>query len=313
MKDPKLATLLRHDLNQLVALSELLSHASVSRAAEALDMAQPTMSKSLARLRQSFDDPLLVREGNAMHPTPFARDLAIKVQAALTSLSEIYDPPRPFDPATMQGTLRIGGNDYIQAVVGVPFMRQMREIAPYVNIAFRAVGSLYAEQLLVEERCDIVVSTAFPSVALRCQKTFSDPFVCVIDAENADVPRRLDLDGFLALPQVDVSPAGTGMLRAMLERTHRRFKNERKIVSTITSFSVLPAFLKGTNIAALIPERALRALPPGSLRRVELDFELPAYDVCIWWHSKTHTDPFLRWARNELAKVSARTGGLDPS
>jgi len=304
MKDVDIIALMSRDLNQLVALSALLTHASVTQAADELGVAQPTMSKSLARLREAFGDPLLVREGNLMHPTPFARNLAIKVQTALANLSEIYDPPRPFDPATISGVLKIGGNDYIQAVLGVPLIRRMREIAPSLNVDFRPVGAQYPEQLLTEGPCDIVISTNFPNVRLRHQNTFKDPFVCVVDAGRRNIPDRLDLDGFLKLQHVDVSPSGTGLLREMFAGAQRRFKSERRFVATVTSFLVLPEFLHGTDIAALIPERGFDVLPVGSLRKVALDFDLPAYEVSLWWHNKTHTDPLLHWARAELAAIA---------
>lgn len=309
MKEIQTVDLLMHDLNQLVVLSALLSHASVTQAADVLGVAQPTMSKYLARLRDTFKDPILVREGNVMHPTPFARDLAIKVQAALVHISEIYNPPRPFDPATISGVLKIGGNDYVQAVLGVPFMRRMRETAPLLNIEFRPVGSLYPEQLLTEGGCDIAISTNFPNMTLRHQSTFADPFVCVVDGANGDVPDRLDIDSFLALPQVDISPSGTGLLREMFARAQRRFKSERRIVATVTSFLVLPEFMRGTDIVALIPERAFDVFPAGALRKVALDFDLPAYEVSLWWHNKTHTDPLLQWARAELAATARGAAG----
>ena len=73
MKDPDLRALARKDLNQLVALAALLSASSVSRAADLLEVTQPTMSKALARLRETFDDPLLARDGRSMHLTRVPR------------------------------------------------------------------------------------------------------------------------------------------------------------------------------------------------------------------------------------------------
>jgi DNA-binding transcriptional LysR family regulator len=307
-QDVDLAVLRKQDLNLLVALLALLSKASVSQAADATGVSQPSMSKSLVRLRRAFGDPLLVRQGNAMHLTPFARGLLVNVQQALEQVAHLYEPPTPFSPQTVKGTLRLGCNDYVQAVLGVPFLRHLREKAPLLAVEFRPGGMLYPEQMLVEGGVDIVVSTDFPSMNLRRQFTFSDPFVCIADSGNTTVPERLDLERFLTLRHVDVSPSGTGLLRQLFERAQRRFKDERRVVAAVTSFLVLPMLLKDTGLVALIPSRAVSALPAGSVRSIALDFDLPAYDVSVWWHSRTQSDPLLHWARSELATLATQLG-----
>jgi DNA-binding transcriptional LysR family regulator len=306
--DINLAALRKQDLNQLVSLSALLTNASVSRAADVTGISQPSMSKSLARLRKAFGDPLLVRQGNAMHLTPFARGLLVQVQQTLDQVAHLYEPPTPFSPQTARGTVRVGCNDYVQAVLGIPFVRHLREKAPLLSVEFRPGGMLYPEQVLVEGSVDIVVTTDFPSINLRRQFTFSDPFVCIADRGSTAVPARLDLEDFLALRHVDVSPSGTGLLRQLFERAQRRFKDERRVVATVTSFLVLPSLLKDTDLVALVPSRAVSALPAGSVRSIALSFELPAYDVSVWWHSRTQSDPLLHWARSELAALAKELG-----
>jgi DNA-binding transcriptional LysR family regulator len=304
MSDTDLHSLQRKDLNQLISLAALLSAGGVTRAAEVLDVSQPTMSKALTRLRETFRDPLLVREGNSMHLTPFANDLAIKLQDIIDSLDALYHPEGPFDPQTVAGWLKIGGNDYVQATLGLPFVRRMRQVAPNLRIEIRNVGSLYPQQILEEGIVDLVVSGAFPFANLHYERTISDPFICVADASNTTIPDRLSLDAFLDLPQADVSPQGTGVLRRHFERSQRRFKEERDIVTVLSSFASLPDVLTGSNMVALMPARMLAMLPAGRVRKIDIDFHLPAYDVSIWWHPRTHTNPLMRWARTELIEMA---------
>ncbi len=291
------------DLNQLIALDALLSQNSVTAAADVLGVSQPTMSKSLARLRNSFSDPLLVREGNVMHLTPFARDLALKLQETLKDLSDLYAPPGPFDPKEMKGSFRITCNDYVQAVLGAPLLKSLHVKAPSVKIEFRPLGMMYPEQLLVEGLTDIAITTSFPNINLHSAAVYSDPHICVAAADSTNVPDRLSLEDFLERSQIDVSPAGIGLLRQALARKHRQLKGERNVVATLTSFLALPAFLKGTDLLGVIPSRALSVIPPGSLKTIPLEFDLPAYDVSIWWHNQTNTDPFLRWVRSEISAL----------
>lgn len=307
MSDVDLHALQQKDLNQLVLLSALLSSGGVTSAAEMLDVSQPTMSKSLARLREVFGDPLLVRDGNAMHLTPFAAELALKLQSVIGSLDALYHPPGPFDPRTVSGWLKIAANDYVQSTLALPFIRRMRQLAPNLRVELRGVGSMYPEQILEEGIVDIVVSAAFPFTNMHHQKTISDPFICVADAANDTIPARLTLDEFLALPQVDVTPSGIGILRRFFERTQRRFKDERDIVVVLSSFASLPTVLAGSNMVGLVPARMMPFLTPGALRRIDIDFELPAYDVSIWWHPRANANPLIRWARKEL--IAQAQGG----
>lgn len=304
MSDADLNNLHRKDLNQLISLAALLTSGGVTRAADLLNVSQPTMSKALTRLRETFDDPLLVREGNSMHLTPYANDLALKLQDIVDALDGLYHPPGPFDPGTVQGWLRIAGNDYIQATLTLPFVRRMRKVAPNLSIEIRNVGSLYPQQILEEGIVDLVVSAAFPFSNLHYEKTKSDPFICVADAANTAIPDRLSLDAFLDLPQVDVSPQGTGVIRRYFERAQRRFREERDIVMVLSSFASLADVLPGSDLISLMPARMLSLLPAARLRRIEIDFDLPSYDVSIWWHPRTHSNPLMRWARTELTRMA---------
>ncbi|MFZ1816219.1 MAG: LysR family transcriptional regulator [Rhizobiaceae bacterium] len=304
MIETRLQDLARKDLNQLVSLAALLSEGGVTRAAEKLNVAQPTMSKALTRLRRTFDDPLLVREGNAMHLTPFASELSLKLQGVMKSIDALFHSPGPFDPSTVRGWLKIAANDYVQSTLALPFIQHMRETAPNLRIELRNVGSLYPEQILEEGIVDIVISAAFPFSSLHRHQTFSDPFVCVADVHNTDIGQRLALDEFLELEHVDITPSGTGLLRRFFEKTQRRFKEERNIVMVLSSFASLPEILKGSPAVALMPSRMFEKLSATSLRRIDIDFELPAYDVSLWWHPRTHMEPMMRWARSELIDFS---------
>ena len=86
------------DLNLLVALDALLAERSVTRAAERVGLSQPGMSNTLARLRKLFGDPLLVREGLTLVPTPRAESLRQPVADALSLIQHALDDRPGFDP-----------------------------------------------------------------------------------------------------------------------------------------------------------------------------------------------------------------------
>jgi DNA-binding transcriptional LysR family regulator len=300
---PRYAALRDHDLNQLGALHALLSSRSVTQAAALLGLSQPALSKQLERLRAAFDDPLLVREGNRMRLTPRAQTLLPLVEAALAALSGVFTAQGPFDPALVRGRLRVGANDYVQAVLGAPLLRRLRERAPGLVPEFRPVGMLHPEQLLADGVVDLVIGPQWPNLALRDRRLYSDPFVCVLGADARVPARALDAAAFAALPMVDVSPSGTGMLRTLIERGIAGV--QRRVVATASSFLALPQLLRGTGLAALVPQRLLDLYPPGVLQPAAVAFELPAYEVSLWWHNATHADPLQRWVRAQLVELAA--------
>lgn len=299
-----LAALRARDLNQLAVLQALLTTQSVTQAARMLDMAQPTLSKALERLRREFGDPLLLREGNRMRMTPRAQELLPLVEAALEQVGAVFATQGPFDPATARGRLRIGANDYVQLVLGIPLLRRLRARAPHLSVEFRPVGALHPEQLLVEGLLDLVIGPQWPSLSLRCEPLHRDPFVCVVGADNTQVPDQLDLDAFCAAEHLDVSPSGTGMLRTLIDRALSEQGGRREVRTVVSSFMCVPALLSGSPLVAVMPRRLLALLPAGSVRQVPVAFELPCYEVSSWWHNATHGDPLWRWVRAELGALA---------
>lgn len=298
------ATLRAHDLNQLTVLQALLATQSVTQAARQLDLSQPALSKGLERLRREFDDPLLVREGNQMRLTPRAQELLPLVDAALVQVAGVFTAQGPFDPARARGRQRIGANDYVQLVLGAPLLQRVCERAPQVRLEFRPVGLLQPEQLLVEGLVDLVIGPNWPNLSLRRQSLYSDPFVAVVAPGRRKAPARLDLGAFCALPQLDVSPSGAGLLRTLIDHALAEQGARREVSAMCSSFLAVPAMLARTDLVALVPQRIVAQFAPGTVQVLDLDFELPAYEVSLWWHNATHADPLSRWTREQLAELA---------
>lgn len=103
----------RLDLNLLLAFDVLIEECNVTRAAERLNVGQPAMSASLAKLRKILDDPLLVREGRQLRPTPVALELVSSVREGLDLIGGAVDSRQSFDPATGRRTFTIMASDYV--------------------------------------------------------------------------------------------------------------------------------------------------------------------------------------------------------
>lgn len=121
------------DLNLLVYLNVLIDEKSVSKAANKLALTQPAMSNALKRLRDLFDDPLLVRAAGSMTPTSKALSLKPEIESLLKMAEAITQPSEQFNPATAEVTFRIMANDYMESTLIAPFITEQLTKNPGVN------------------------------------------------------------------------------------------------------------------------------------------------------------------------------------
>ena len=182
------------DLNLLVALDALLAERSVTRAAERVGLSQPGMSNTLARLRKLFGDPLLVREGLTLVPTPRAESLRQPVADALSLIQHALDDRPGFDPATDPATFTVSCSDYSLLMLIGPLVRRLAAAAPGLTIQVlpRAPDPV---RLLRDGDADLVIEPVeiMPEVTLPSLRLFADRWICCVWAGTTEVrgcPRR---------------------------------------------------------------------------------------------------------------------------
>ena len=158
------------DLNLLLVLHLLLMERSVSKTAERLQLSQPAVSAALNRLRTALKDPILVRDGLQMAPTPRAEQLVEPVQAIVTAIERTLADPKPFDCRSISRTFRIATNDY-GAFILMPFLlNRLQKIAPQVTIEIWDIA-LDVETALREGEIDLVVADAWTLRHCKCRET----------------------------------------------------------------------------------------------------------------------------------------------
>ena len=192
------------DLNLLVVLDALLNERNVSRAGERIGLSQPAMSAALARLREIFGDPLLVRVGRELALTHNAEELIVPLREALDRIEITLRQKARFDPRVDLRTFSISASDYAVFVLLAPFVRAVASEAPNVTIHLLprsrdATRVLQANQAdLVIEPSELIGKSEFPSSPLM-----SDRWLCAIDADNPLIPSgRITKEQFLRLPHL---------------------------------------------------------------------------------------------------------------
>lgn len=294
----------QHDLNLLVVLKVLLATSSVSQAAEVLDLSQSAVSKALERLRVEFADPLLVRTSNRMFLTAKAKELLPRLETALDFVGHVFDGAAAFDPSAFDQTVTIGTNEYMQMILGAPLVERLRREAPSVRLNFRPIASNVAG-LLAEGGLDLVIGTdTHESRGLRSRVVYEDEFVCVAGLGETEAG-RLSLARLVERPQFDVSPSGLGTLPRILEKQLLRNGEKRNVIAMLSSYFALIDVLERMGGVALMPGRVFRSADfSRRLRKIELDFPAPRFEVRMYWHNVTHADPFHAWLREIVSEMA---------
>ncbi len=292
------------DLNLLVALDALLETRSVSAAARRLNLSQPAMSAALARLRDYFDDGILVSSGRRMHPTAYAEALAPQLKACLRELDAMLSSSAVFDPAKTQRTFSIVATDYITAAVLAPLAERLAQRAPGLRIDILAPHDDSAEQLN-QGKVDLLIT---PDVYVHpdhpAELLFEERQVVAGWAENPLFRRPLTVEDVFAAGHVAVS-FGQQRTASFADQRLALMGKARKIEVTAASFMAVPWLLRGTRRLALMHERLAKAMAEVfPIAYAPLPFDFPIMREMVQHHRTRGQDDGLTWLRAEIAALA---------
>jgi DNA-binding transcriptional LysR family regulator len=293
------------DLNLLYVLVALNEKRSVSRAALKLEKSQPAVSAALAKLREFFNDPLFVRSGNSMQPTPRAESLIDSARAVLGRIGTDIVAAPAFDPRTSQQTISVALSDVGEVVFLPAILRELRRLVP--NAAVRSV-SLPASEVasgLEAGTIDLAIGY-FPDLKQHNffrQALFVDTFASLLRADHPVRARKLTLEQYLQLEHAVVR--AESRTEEVIERYLARRKIRRKVVLTTPHFASAPILVAHSDLIVTIPEPLARYFSGVSaqLRVVELPFEPPRIELKQFWHRKFHHDERNRWLRGLVCRL----------
>lgn len=288
----------RFDLNLLVALNVLLEERSVTRAAQRLNLTQPAMSAALRRLRQAFNDELLVAHGKRMVPTPHAQSLAPMVADMIGSAQALIASSTLFDPATSHRAFRIAASDYITTILIRPLLGELATIAPNVRIEIVPPGPAI-EAALERGAIDCAISPEqFQHAGQPQELLFSERYVLLGWSRNPIFSRPLTQRDYDEAGHVVVELADA---RAVVEDQVRAMGDRRRIEVVTASFTIVPWLLPDTNRIALVHERLARLFVDKlDLVYVDPPFAIPPMRETLQYHRSRATDGGLIWLKDRL-------------
>ncbi|MGJ7513796.1 LysR family transcriptional regulator [Pseudomonas baetica] len=283
----------RIDLNLLVILDALLSEQHVTRAAERLHLSQPAVSHALARLRDLLGDPLLVRAGAGLMPTPRALELTAPLAEALAQVQALL-APSAFDPATAKRTFRLAMSDYGAAIVLPGLIRTLRREAPGIDLQISHASREGMLDGVLNGDIDIAAGV-FPEMPneLRSTPLFEEHYACLLDRNTLPADGALDLSTYLSRPHVLLEMRGSGTPE--IERALTAVRERRRVAVSLPHWNVAPALIGGTDLILTVASRALRDIDQSSLIVVPPPFHIPSFTFVLVWHKRRGGDQALSW------------------
>ncbi len=287
-------------LGDLRVLATLLQERSITRTARLLGTTQPAVSKVIARLRRQFGDPLLLRNGNAMHPTARAADLTQRLRTLLAAVDDLRADARSFDPATATRQFSLLLTDVGMIHFLPPLVARIATLAPGVSVRAVPLQSHQIEARLETGDADLALG-AFPQAArhLRRQRLYSDGYLSVARKAHPRLARLKSRGGFLAEQHILIASSETG------HAAHEAA--QAALAGAVAPANVLlqvPSFVAGAIVAGetdgivTLPANVARRLAgPLGLAVFDCPLTLPRIEIAQFWHERYHRDEGHRWMR----------------
>ncbi|MEU7138757.1 LysR family transcriptional regulator [Nocardia sp. NPDC046473] len=294
------------DMNLLVALDALLETNSVTRAAERLHTSAPAMSRTLAKLRRVLDDPLLVRAGRHLVPTPRALELRYEVGTLVEQGRALLMPQGAIDPGVLKRNFAVQVGDMVLTELAAPLLAAVRAQAPGVTLRFLP-DALEGTAALRDGRVDIevgVIDHADPETIVR--RVLGDRMIGIAAADHPLVTERVTVARFAAAAHLSISR--NGHARGPIDDRLALHGRTRRVVATVANLTSALFAVHGSDLICHGPALLSRsALPALGLCAFEIPLPLPEVAIGMAWHPRNTADSGHRWLRELIETILARS------
>lgn len=292
------------DFNLLVTLDVLLAEGSVARAAQRLRLSPSAMSRALARLRETTGDPLFVRAGRGLVPTPRALELRARVGQLVQDAESVLRPAKKLNLKRLARTFTLRTSEGFVENFGPKLIARIGDEAPGVRLRFVQKPDKDSAPLrggIIDLETGVVGATTGPEV--RAQSLFRDHFIGVVRVGHPLSKGRLTPARYAAGKHVLVSRRGLD--KGPIDEALKRVGLEREIVTIVGGFSTALALARASDLIASVPERHTGSLRAG-MHSFSLPIATPEVTVSLLWHPRLDADPAHRWLRQCVRDACAK-------
>jgi DNA-binding transcriptional LysR family regulator len=301
------------DLNLFVYLDVLLKERNVTRAAESMGISQPAMSNGLRRLRDLFNDPLLVRTSDGMTPTERAEQLQPIVREVLASIEKAVEPRKEFNAAKADRVFRISVSDYTESTLLPHLMRRLRSEAPNITLDVLTPSDINYKDVeqgnvdLVINRFDVLPQSFHQMTIWR------DTFSCLLSIHNP-ICDAFTLDNYLASGHVWVSKTGMGVGVGMVPGTRlgwvdealEKLGKQRRIRVFTRHYQAAMRLAELRDLVVTLPTKAAELLADNpNVEILDPPFDIPEIELKMAWSPLLQHNPAHQWMRRLIADVAS--------
>lgn len=294
------------DLNLLLVFDAMFRHRSVTKAGESLGLSQPAMSAAVNRLRTLMDDPLFVRSGSSMAPTPRAEELGPEVRRIVQAVENTILRPQKFDPALSDRSFSLLAPDIAEVNFLPNLLSALASTAPLINVKTFGLPREVATQALESGAVDLAIGY-FPDLrraGFFQQRLFKSTHVCICRKDHPTIGDTLTMDQFCKLEHAVVTPGGR---EHVFEQFLKAKGIQRRVKVHISHFMSLLPIIERSDLIATVPRDLAELLVlHGNLRYVATPMQSPVIDVLLIWHQRFHKDPAHAWLRQTIFNLFGR-------
>lgn len=290
----------RIDLNLFAVFDAIYTAGSLTKAADVLCITQPAVSNSLARLRDMLNDPLFVRTGHSMTPTPVAQNIIVPAREALGLLRKSVQQSHIFEPETSTKSFNFACRDLLEVSIMPRLIARLQDFAPNISITNYETSRQKIVSSMASGNLDFFAdSSNYTDIHIKKQCIATDRFVVLARKNHPMLKNELNMDTFLKLGQIHVSNRVTGP--GPIDIALDKLGEKRRVVMRSQHFLTVPSAIAKTDLIACIPYHLAKHY---DLAMYELPFDLPRLEYFLYWHISADHDSAHRWMREQIFEVA---------
>lgn len=291
------------DLNLFTVFEAIYSEGSLTKAAARLNLTQPAISHALGRLRDRLEDPLFIRHGHKMRPTPLAQNLLPEIQSALAQLNQALQHAHGFDPSVANKTFTLAMRDVIEATLLPPLVTHFNKIGPNLSLASVTMDRKQLEAKLASGEWDFAVDILRPSPAsIKQQKLIADDLV-VLKQKNKKSIQKIDKKAYLNALHIVVSSRPSGP--SLVDYSLSALGLKRNVALRCQHYFAACQVVANSDLWLTMPRRYGQLLADqfDDIELLDLPFATSSVDVYLYWHQSHDNDGSNKWFRQFIDEL----------
>ena len=290
----------RIDLNLFAVFDAIYTAGSLTKAADVLCITQPAVSNSLARLRDMLNDPLFVRTGHTMTPTPVAQNIIGPARAALELLRKSVQASHVFDPQVAEKQFKFASRDLLEVSILPRLLAHLENGSPNITLANFEISRSKVVAEMANGNLDFFAdASTFTDPHLHKTCIATDRYVVMARKNHPLLKQGCDLDTFLSMDHINVAYRQDGS--SVIDVALDNLGHKRKVKFHSQHFLTVPSALVKTDMVACLPYHLAKHY---DLAMYEMPIEMPKMEYFLYWHVSMDEDHAHRWMREQIMEVS---------